>query len=267
MRNRRVYLVTFVFVVILYGCSGRKTIPYNFDRPSSTIKLKKELNEISGLHCTSDTTVSCIQDEKANIYEIDSRTGTIISKFDFGHNGDFEGIAIRKDTAYVLRSDGSILVSVHSKKAIKYSFKHGKGFEFEGLCLDPKNNRLLVACKVHGKKKKDDHIFIYKFSTLTNEYAEEPLFKLNKKEIHPNFKASAIGIHPKGNIYILSSFSKTLLVLNKKGKVKNKIQLSPYIYHQPEGICFDSESTLIIANEKHKTYPTLIKLKIITKQK
>ena len=86
------------------------------------------------------------------------------------------------------------------------------------------------------------------------------LLDLKKEEIHPNFKPSAISIHPNGNIYILSSFSKTILVLNKNGDIKNKTQLNSYIYHQPEGICFDSKGNLIIANEKYKTYPTLIKL-------
>jgi uncharacterized protein YjiK len=242
------------------GCAGKKTIPYNFDLPTSTIKLKKELNEISGLHCTSDTTISCVQDEKANVYVLDSRTGAIRSKFDFGHDGDFEGIAIKRDTAYILRSDGTILISAHTEKANKYPFYQGKGFDFEGLCLDAKQNRLLVACKTHGKKKKNDHVYIYEFSTITNAYAKEPLLVLKKEDIHPNFKPSAIEIHPNGDIYILSSFSKTLLVLDPEGKIVNKTQLSSYIYHQPEGICFDSKGTLIISNEKHKTYPTLIKL-------
>lgn len=264
MRSRKLYaniLISWLFAAIL-GCSGTRTIPYDFEQPSVALKLEEELNEISGLHCTSDTTISCVQDEKANIYTIDSRTGAILSQFDFGHNGDFEGIAIHKDTAYVLRSDGSILISVHAHKATKHHFDKDKDFDFEGLCLDHKNNRLLVACKMHGKKKKEDYVFIYAFSTVTHKYAKEPLFVLNKKDIHPNFRPSAIGIHPNGNIYVLSSFSKTLLVLNAKGNIMNAIQLNSYIYHQPEGICFDSKGTLIIANEKHKTYPTLIKLNI-----
>jgi uncharacterized protein YjiK len=262
MRNRKMYIGVLLITVGLLGCKATENIPYNFNQPSSTIKLKKELNEISGLHCTSDTTVSCVQDEKATIYELDSRTGDIRSTFDFGHDGDFEGIAILRDTAYILRSDGSIFVSAGSQKAKKHSFGKDDDFDFEGLCLDEKNKRLLVACKTHGKKKKEKYIFIYEFSIVNNKYAKEPLFVLDKEDIHPNFKPSAIGVHPNGNIYILSSFSKTLLVLNEKGRMQNKTQLNSYIYHQPEGICFDSKGTLIIANEKHDTYPTLIKLEL-----
>ncbi len=93
------YIVVLLITVGLAGCKTTENIPYNFNQPSSTIKLKKELNEISGLHCTSDTTVSGVQDEKATIQEVDSRTGDIRSTCDFGHDGDFEGISILRDSA------------------------------------------------------------------------------------------------------------------------------------------------------------------------
>ncbi|MEO0405073.1 MAG: SdiA-regulated domain-containing protein, partial [Bacteroidota bacterium] len=149
--------------------------------------------------------------------------------------------------------------SKNQKKAKSYKFEKDGTFDFEGVCLDSANHRLLVACKEHGKKKKRDHIYIYAFSLEEKEYSKSPLFKIPKELVHPNFKPSGIAIHPlTQEIYILSSFSKTLLVINNAGDVIGFSQLNEYIHHQPEGITFSPNGTLFISNEKHNTYPTLL---------
>ena len=107
------------------------------------------------------------------------------------------------------------------------------------------NNRLLVACKEHGDKDQRGYFFIYAFSLDTKKYVKEPVFKVKRKTVHENFKPSGIAIHPGGNIYILSSFSKTLLVLSSEGSILNNLQLSEYIFHQPEGITFNSDGDLL----------------------
>ncbi|NQX90887.1 MAG: SdiA-regulated domain-containing protein [Flavobacteriales bacterium] len=255
-------LGTFVILssILTLSCSGPMVGPYDLGSPDSAIKLDSKLNEISGLQWISDSSIICIQDEKADVFYLNPETGKVHSKFDFGHNADFEGITHQDKRIYVLKSNGDIYISKNQNKAKSYDFKKDGPFDFEGLCMDSDNDRLLVACKDHGKKKKRDHIFVYSFSLTEKKYDSSPLFKISKEDVHPNFKPSAIAIHPQTkDIYILSSFSKTILVLTQDGIIKNNEQLNEYIFHQPEGITFTSDGTMYISNEKHDTYPTLLR--------
>jgi uncharacterized protein YjiK len=251
------FQISFV-IVALTGCTDQKFL-YDLSFPEQRIELSDKLNEISGMELISDSIIASVQDEKALIYYLDADAGTILDELDFGKNADYEGIAHHKNHFFVLRSDGSLFKVGKKKTAKEYEFKHSKDFDFEGLCLDEHNNRLLVACKEHGDKDQRDHIFIYAFSLESKEYDKKPAFKIKRDDVHQNFKPSAIAIHPNGSIYVLSSFSKTLLVLAPDGSILNNIQLSEYIFHQPEGITFNSKGDLFISNEKHDTTPTILK--------
>lgn len=251
-------ILFFTILIGISGCKERK-LKYDFSAFSNSLKLPAKLNEISGLTYLSDNTLGCVQDEKANVYIINSNTGEIESQFDFGSNADFEGLIYCKNHFYVLRSDGELFKIKNEEVVKKYNFKHSNSFDFEGICFDSNNNRLLVACKENGDKDKRNFIYVYGFSLKKNKYLKEPVFKIKKDKIHKNFKSSGIAIHPNGNVFIISSFSKTLLELSPVGEVVNKTQLNSYIFHQPEGITFDSKGDLYISNEKHKTYPTLLK--------
>ncbi|UTW67982.1 SdiA-regulated domain-containing protein [bacterium SCSIO 12643] len=245
-------------VLMAFGCVATKFM-YNLDQPDQEMKLSSELNEVSGLEMLSDSAIATIQDEKGNIYFLDIETGKIKDHFDFGKKGDYEGIAHYKNHFYVLRSDGTIFKIKRGKDAKTYEFKDNKDFDFEGLCMDQKNNRLLVACKTHGNKKKRDHFYIYSFSLEDKKYDDKPVFKISKDEVDKDFKPSGISIHPKGHIYILSSYAKKLLVLSRKGEILNRIKLDKSTFHQPEGITFTSKGDLFISNEKNDYTPTLLR--------
>ena len=255
-------IIVVVICAVFNSCTEKDYGDYHFSQPSQTIELGNKLSEISGLQWLSDSTIACIQDEKAKAYLLNSYNGKIIQEIDFDKKGDFEGIAMNSTHTYMLRSDGSIFVSNNFDKLQEYKFKKEGNFEFEGICLDPKGNRLLIACKQHGNKNKRDNLFIYEFSIKSNSYVSKPVFKLKKEDAIPsNFKSSGIGIHPiTQDIYVLSSFSKTILVLSAQGRVKGSTQLNEEIYHQPEGITFSKDGTMFISNEKHKTVPTLLRL-------
>ena len=56
--------------------------------------------------------------------------------------------------------------------------------------------------------------------------------------------------HPKtGDLYVIASVGKLLVVLSKKGKIKSVQRLNPDVFKQPEGICFMPNGDLLIANE------------------
>lgn len=245
-------------ILMAFGYATHKFI-YDLNQPDQKMKLSSELNEISGLEMLSDSVIATIQDEKGNIYLLNTEKGKVKDHFDFGKKGDYEGITHYKNHFYVLRSDGTIFKIKRGKDAKTYQFKDNKNFDFEGLCLDQKNNRLLVACKTHGNKKKRDHFYIYSFSLENKVYDEKPVFKISKDDVDKDFKPSGIAIHPKGHIYILSSYAKKLLVLSRKGQILNRIKLDKSTFHQPEGITFSSRGDLFISNEKKDAIPTILR--------
>ena len=158
----------------------------------------------------------------------------------------------------MLRSDGEIFKTQKGRVSEHFKFKNNKNFDFEGLCADTLNNRLLVACKTHGDKKKRDHIYIYSFSLDSQKYNKKRAFKIAKKEVDKNFKPSGIAIHPNGNIYVLSSYSKSLLILDAEGEIMNHFYLDSQVFYQPEGITFKPNGDLFISNEKNTEIPTLV---------
>lgn len=253
--------IPILLVILILTGFAIESFPYKLNSPDLRIQLSDELNEISGMDMLSDSILIAVQDEKAHVFYLDAYSGEIIDYFDFGKNADYEGITHFKKHFYVLRSDGNIFKVRPNKEAKEYKFKQSKGFNFEGICLDQLNNRLLVACKSHGDRALRDYFFIFSFSLESKEYDKKPAFKIRRDKVHRNFKPSAIAIHPNGNIFVLSSFSKTLLVLSADGSILNSIQLRNDIFQQPEGIAFNSRGDLFISNEKNRSIPTLLKFK------
>jgi uncharacterized protein YjiK len=72
------------------------------------------------------------------------------------------------------------------------------------------------------------------------------------------FNPSGISVHPlTQEVYILSSEGNTLLVLAPSGKIIHAIHLKKSLFPQPEGIAFDSNGTMYIANEGHGEKATI----------
>lgn len=247
-----------VCLISVFGCTAKKFL-YDLNLPYQRIDLSSILNEISGLAMVSDSVLVAVQDEKGRVYYIDANSGEITDYFSFSKKGDYEGIAYYKDFFYVLRSDGKLFKVNRDKENTEYSFKKNKDFDFEGLCVDSVNKRLLLACKTHGNKKKRDHFYIYAFSLESESFEKDPVFKINQDEVDKDFKPSGIAVHPNGNIYIVSSFAKGLLELTSEGKVKTYVKLDKEYFHQPEGITFNSKGDLFISNEKNKETPTILR--------
>jgi len=260
MKLYKVISIKIVLSFTLIACYAQNSV-YNLNKPDQTLTLGSELNEISGLHSISKSELIAIQDEEGIIYYIRKIDGKVLKTKKFGKKGDYEGITLYKQKIYVLESNGNIHI-YKNNKSTSYHFKKEGKFDFEGLCHDRKNNQLLVACKTHGNKDKRDHIFIYGFDISENKYHKSPIFKIKKEKSYKKFWPSGIAIHPNGEIFVLSSRSKMLMVLSPKGDVLKTQNLAPSLFHQPEGISFSSNGDLYISNEKRKTKPTLLKFKV-----
>ena len=228
-------LTAFSFmIIVLVGCSVPKqmmaqptTVPhYNFNAPSHTFDMPSVLKEISGICLPADENMwYAVQDETASIYLIDAKSGAVQAIQSFGTKGDFEDIARVGNDVYVVKSDGTIaeLKNFNSPQQIVTLYRTSleKENDVEGLCYDSLQQRLLVACK-----------------------DEQGTLRLGP---------SAIAIHPQtGELYVLSSVNKVLLILGSDGAIRHVEILDNSIHMQPEGITFRHDGGLYISNEGKK---------------
>lgn len=230
---------------------------YNLDKPR-VLRLTPLLNEISGLcYYPKDASIFSIVDEDGYLYKLFPYRPDSMFRWRFSGHGDYEDLTLIDSTFFILQSNGNIVACVIRPGAdvvtTEYQFPEKKK-EFEILYYDPQLRQLILVCKDCGGGKRDLHT--YSFDPVTRQYSPGP-FKINMHEIavivgenSMAFKPSAAAIHPlTGDLYIVSSINKLLVVVARDGVVKQAYPLSPKLYKQPEGLAFSPDGTLFISNE------------------
>jgi uncharacterized protein YjiK len=236
------------------------------------------LHEISGLSMSNNPQkLAAIQDETGYMYLIDKQSGSVDpNPIFFLENGDFESIEIVGDTAYIAKAKGTIIllkgISSGRPTIQQINTSLTKKDNIEGLCYDAKTNSLWLAAKGlqdTGEKVKN----VYAFNLKTMQLNPEPVLTLRLEKVaaflshqtdarYDKLKSSlqpyqelqlgfsGIAIHPKtGEIYLLSSINKAMIVMNRQNTIIDMVQLDKNIHAQPEGICFDNDGKLFISNE------------------
>jgi len=237
---------------------------YNFSGGhSKTVTLPKQLNEISGLAVTWDDRLFAHNDEVGTVYEVDISTGEITNEFYLGkkkNKKDFEGIAVVKDSLFMVTSSGVIYKFSYSDDEKNVDYKKFNTFlsaknNVEGLCYDKATHSLLIACKDYAGKNLKEYKAIFSFDLSNYKLQEEPRFLINLDSLKNkfniiNFSPTGIEVHPNsGNIFILSSHEKAIVELSSNGILLNAVKLKSKIHRQPEGISFLSDLTLLISDE------------------
>jgi len=255
-------------------------LPYNLSKPSKKFKMPDDLGEISGLSYGGADKFACIQDNKGIMYLFDIKKREVTYTYKFGKAKDCEDVAVVNNTAYVLQSNGHIWQIGDFDKNNSFEKKNHKIKKYkplllskenntEGLAFDRESNSLLIACKgsqdlekqgIYLKGKKA----IYRFDLSTKKLSAKPAYAIDLGHLdNGNFEISGIAVHPiTGNIYVITSVGKMLVVLNQEGKVIAAKQLDKKIFKQPEGICFNPDGDLFISNEsKDKGKANILKFK------
>ncbi|WEK17506.1 MAG: SdiA-regulated domain-containing protein [Candidatus Pedobacter colombiensis] len=272
---RRFYL-NFLYITIAlsifgsYACKNpvnKYTSPkgYDFNKPEK-FKTPSSLLEISGIafyNGNSDTVYS-IQDEDGKLF----RQKWGVPKqyhMKFATKGDFEDLAIFKETVFVLKSNGT-LYSFPFSEAVKKSsdkVKERKKLvpkgEYEGLYADIQNNKIYVLCKKCDIDKQKEQVtgYIFDYKPETDNLSPAGTFKLNLNQIKaldpklkPSLRPSALARNIRTNEwYVLSSTNKMLLVTDANWRIKEAHRLNSSTFNQPEGIAFDNAMNLYISNE------------------
>ena len=243
-------------------------VPYAVDAPDAIFELPSELDEISGLTVLSNGNLGAVQDEDGLLFEIDAQTGRVLTAEVFGESGDYEGIEATADALWVLESNGTLYALQRAgERAIEtegFNTDLSSRNDTEGLGYDAANNRLLIALKEHPGKGLGKVRAVYAFDLATRTLSDGPVLLLDREVVDTEdetFKPSALAVHPStGDIYILSSVKKTLLVVAADGTIRAASALPSALYRQPEGIAFASDGTLYISNEAAGGTATLFRL-------
>ncbi len=285
-----------LLLMFFSGCdeasnSNEKLTGYNLSNPDESYVLPDILQEVSGLTSLDSVTFACIQDENGILFIYDLVHNEITKQYTFNIDGDYEGIARVDSTIYVLRSDGTLfeISDYQSPDFILTSYFTGiPANNNEGLCYDPDNNRLLIACKGKpgkGSEFKDKRL-IYGFDLATKVLTTEPVFDFNLQTIKQfamrnevdmltktkkkkkqkitepviRFMTSAIAVHPvTKKLYLLSASDHLFFIFNMNGDIEHIEQLNPEIFNKAEGITFVENYDLLITNEGQDKKPTLLR--------
>jgi len=267
---------------ILYSVDGY-TFPYDINKPDESWELSKKLEEVSGLGYIDKYRLACVQDEKGNIYVFNTKSGEVEIKIDFAEDGDYEGIEVVGDDAWVMKSNGEIYLVEHfmddsNRITHIYETPLTKRNDPEGLGYDPLNETLLIPCKgypfINNKEGKSAKA-IYTFDIEAESLVQDPQYIIELDTIKEHkgyntmtrvglillstmdeakgditFQPSGIAVHPVTNdIYILGAVGNLLLIIDHQANVKALVELKSKRFEQPEGICFSPYGDLYIANE------------------
>ena len=261
------------------GQDPNPALPYDLNYPFAYFELDEILKNISGLSPTNDpNTVASLGSDEGKVYMINKKTGKIASSAFFVTEGDFQSIEFVRDTAFALKSNGQLYKiwnlrgAQKSVKMVKTNFP--RTATLSGMTYDIANNRLLISAK--GQKEGEFSREIYAYDIKTGQSSPEPVYEItlasfkgflaNKSDKQYlklredyvskastkgfDFVPSSIAIHPlSGNIYVVSSVNQVLLVMNIQGEILEMTKLKKESHLQPQGICFDEEGTMFIANE------------------
>lgn len=264
-------LPTLVSLLILLASSGctqnqQTESPAGYDLANPDVyRMPSALSEISGITFKQGNadTIFAQQDEEGALFYF--HLGDIApGRVKFASRGDYEDIAFYKDHFILLRSDGSLFsfpaagINTSKEPATEQAGLLPAG-EYESLYADETANNIYVLCKNCSADKKAETVTGY---TLQMDAEGKPVlvnsFLIDTKlvaalagEKKINLRPSALAKNPlTGEWYILSSVNKLLVIADAQWDAQQVFRLSPVAFTQPEGMAFDKEGNLFIANEK-----------------
>ncbi|QNF35390.1 SdiA-regulated domain-containing protein [Adhaeribacter swui] len=249
---------------------------------SAEVKILKKyelpaiLREVSGIAYLGNNQFACVQDESGIIFVYNTQTNRIDKQITFGAAGDYEGIAVVGNTAYVGRSDGKIyevaITGNQPAKVQQYVTSLTAENNVEGLTYDARGNRLLLIIKGEEAGEKD-YKGIYAFDLKAKKFNPEPIAKISLtdpqlaayegKKLNKAIQPSEIAVHPvTGAIYVTEASNPQLFILKPDGAIQTRYKLSKQDFNQPEGITFSPTGELYISNEGKKASGNILQVKI-----
>jgi uncharacterized protein YjiK len=226
--------------------------------------MPKELNEISGISFIDDHTLACVQDEKGIIFLYDLKRSIVTKRIDFAGKGDYEGIAVKGRSAYVITGDGTLYEVddfLNEPKISTYQLNLKKNEESEAICYDPSGNRLLLAFK--NRKKEDVVPGLFEFDLATKKFSDSAVVQMDlenapvKKKYRNNnrklWQPADISIdNDQKKIYVIDAINGNLMGFSSEGELEQMIPVDNKRIRHPEGIAISNTGSIYICNDANK---------------
>lgn len=237
--------------------------PASYDLNNPVVyKLPDRLNEVSGLaYYTKDSGLFAVVDEVGVLYKLmpGNKSKVEVQQWKFGKSSDYEDLVLIDSVFYVMKSKGDIVaMRFHTPDSIsaeEFDIPLTGKNEFEILYFDKTSQKLVLICK-DCENDDETKVSTWTFDPALKAFAAggfqiDPSSVLEKQKVEEKrFKPSAAALHPlTGELYIVSSINKTLVIADRQGKIKNVYSLDPERYKQPEGIAFTPNGDMYISNE------------------
>ncbi|AWH74595.1 hypothetical protein DCS32_10630 [Dokdonia sp. Dokd-P16] len=238
-----------------------------------TWKMPKILNEVSGISWISENTIACVEDEDGIIFIYDLKKEKVIQEITFAGSGDYEGVTVNGNDAYVMRSDGLIYEILRFRESEPKTTTFQTAFtasnNIETLTLDAKRNSLVITPK--DRDRKDGFKGLYYIPLDSKTMDAKPAIRINmddkafkdyqKKKVYHTFNPSDVAIHPAtGDYYVLEGKNPKIAILDSDGTIKKVYKLDKDNFAQPEGITFSPDGRLFISNEARKDEATIVEV-------
>jgi uncharacterized protein YjiK len=257
MKFFAVILCAFAFLVIIYFSF--------FEQDKKEWVMPKELNEISGISFVDENLLACVQDEKGTIYLFDLERNLITKRIKFSGKGDYEAIAIKGQTAYVLTGDGTLyeVNDFMDQPAVNtFDLNLSENLESEAMCYDLKGNRLLIAFKNSKNDDSEPGLFSFDLNTktfndtipaLAIDLSLAPVKRKDRENIKKTWQPADIAFHKDINrIYVIDAINLHFMELDMEGKLISMEEISNKKMDHPEGIAVSSDGKIYICNDANK---------------
>jgi uncharacterized protein YjiK len=256
-------MLTAVFIINSFSlmAQNNKDFPYDLEAPDDIYFMPSVLEEISGLTYFAPNQLAALNDEHGRVYVYDIKERKIVQRIRFEGNGDFEGLELVGKDMFAIKSNGKMYRFNIEMEGVVETIESPFTSEnnVEGLGYDKKSNTLLIALKESGDIKNVNikGKAVYGYSLDSKSFSKLPLFILSDSDLErvlgaksTKLRPSGIAVHPiSGDIYMIASVGRALVVFNSSGMPKNLTLLKRSIFPQPEGITFSPNGDLFIANE------------------
>lgn len=251
------YLV-FLLVVVACGSDAQNDAPVSADTRFQQWSLPQRLNEISGLALTADERLLAVTDELAVVYEIDYDDGHLVKAFAFGNRpvrGDFEGIAVRNDTVWLMTSDGTLLAGREGMNGESVDFEEfDTGLEhtceLEGLTVGADEQSLVLICK-EERRKKDLQFFLWDPDSGDKDRIDLQEKKMEEAADRKDLNPSGIAVDPRSGQYVVVAAKQNIVLgVATDGSFTDVImRLDERRHRQAEGIAITQDGRVLIADE------------------
>ena len=263
----------FIFLFALTACNSNThlvTLPsgeYDLNNPAK-VMLGEALTEISGIFFyPRDSSVFAISDETGFLYKVHLNKRFLTEEWTFDKKRDYEDLALYDSSFYVLESNGNIEKlnfaqagnAVDNRRSI-FPGNNEKKNEFESLYYDDGYKGFVMICK-DCEDDTYDFTTAWLYDPVADKYTSS-IFRIDRNPIANKIGVEKLKFRPSGSavnpitkdVWVISSTNALIVVMDRKGNMKDVYTLNPVIFNQPEGITFTPTGDLLIANEAGDKY-------------